>query len=55
MRLPDVADLLVVGGLAALSFGLAQISIPLAWIVAGALMMGLGLAVAWQKGRSKGG
>lgn len=39
----SLRDVFVFGGLAALAHGVAQVSVPLAWVVGGGVIMLLGL------------
>ena len=39
----DTRDVFVFGGLAALAYGIAQVHVPAAWIVCGALMLAIGV------------
>jgi hypothetical protein len=43
ISLVDMRDLFVFGGLAALTYGIAQIHVPAAWIIGGGLTFILGL------------
>ncbi|MDZ4253994.1 MAG: hypothetical protein U1A72_15600 [Sulfuritalea sp.] len=41
--LPDLADVFAFGGLGVACYGIAQFSQPVAWIVGGAVLFGLGV------------
>ena len=46
------ADLVAVVGLAALVYGVEQLSSAAAWIVGGAALLAIGIRQAWIQGRS---
>lgn len=46
----DLNDVLILGGLGLLGYGLAQVSIVIAAQVIGGLLLAIGLIGAWRKG-----